>query len=69
VLGIDAGHLGVGAPGDVCVFDPAAHFRVAADTLRSQGKNTPYLGYELPGVVRFTLVRGDVRYEARGERR
>jgi dihydroorotase len=69
VLGIDAGHLGVGAPGDVCVFDPAAHFKVAADTLRSQGKNTPYLGYELAGVVRYTLVRGDLRYEARGERR
>jgi dihydroorotase len=69
VLGIDAGHLGVGAPGDVCVFDPGAHFKVAANALRSQGKNTPYLGYELPGVVRYTLVRGDVRYEARGEGR
>jgi dihydroorotase len=66
VLGIDAGHLGVGAPGDVCIFDAGAHFRVAPEALRSQGKNTPYLGYELPGVVRFTLVRGDVRYEARG---
>jgi dihydroorotase len=65
VLGIDAGHLGVGAPGDVCVFDPGAHFMVTAGALRSQGKNTPYLGYELPGVVRCTLVRGDVRFEAR----
>jgi dihydroorotase len=64
VLGVEGGHLGVGAPGDVCVFDPAAHFRVSAERLRSQGKNTPYLGYELPGVVRCTLVRGDVRYEA-----
>ncbi|HSD42994.1 MAG TPA: dihydroorotase [Burkholderiales bacterium] len=69
VLGVDAGHLGVGAPGDVCVFDAGAHFKVAAESLRSQGKNTPYLGYELPGVVRYTLVRGDVRYEARGESR
>jgi dihydroorotase len=69
VLGIDAGHLGAGAPGDVCVFDPDAHFRVAAHALRSQGKNTPYLGYELPGVVRYTLVRGDVRYEAGGQAR
>jgi dihydroorotase len=67
VLGSDAGHLGIGAPGDICIFDADAHFRVVADALRSQGKNTPYLGYELPGVVRFTLVRGDVRYEASGE--
>lgn len=63
VLGIDAGHLGVGAAGDACIFDPGAHFKVTAGALRSQGKNTPYLGYELPGVVRHTLVRGDVRYE------
>jgi dihydroorotase len=63
VLGIDAGHLGVGAAGDACIFDPAAHFKITAGALRSQGKNTPYLGYELPGVVRCTLVRGDVRYE------
>ncbi|HSD41135.1 MAG TPA: dihydroorotase [Burkholderiales bacterium] len=69
VLGIEAGHLGVGAPADVCIFDADAHFKVAAATLRSQGKNTPYLGYELPGVVRYTLVRGDVRYEAQGENR
>jgi dihydroorotase len=54
---------GVGAPGDVR-FDPSAYFKVTASALRSQGKNTPYLGYELPGVVRCTLVRGDVRYEA-----
>jgi dihydroorotase len=69
VLGTDAGHLGVGAPGDICIFDAHAHFKVVADALRSQGKNTPYLGYELPGVVRFTLVRGDVRYETSGEGR
>ncbi len=64
VLGIDAGHLGIGATGDVCVFDPGAHFKVTAAALRSQGKNTPYLGYELPGVARYTLVRGELRYEA-----
>lgn len=64
ILKIDAGHLGVGAPADVCVFDPKAYVKVTARGLRSQGKNTPFLGYELPGKVRFTLVAGDVTYEA-----
>ncbi|MCX7893350.1 MAG: dihydroorotase [Burkholderiales bacterium] len=64
VLGIDAGHLGIGHGADVCVFDPAAHFRVTPDALRSQGKNTPFLGYELAGVVRYTLVSGHLVHEA-----
>ncbi len=63
ILGIDAGHLGIGAPADVCVFDPETYFTVAPSGLRSQGKNTPFLGYELPGVVRWTLVAGEVRFE------
>jgi len=32
--------------------------------LRSQGKNTPFLGLELPGKVHFTLVEGTLMYEA-----
>ena len=66
ILGIDAGHLAVGAPADVCIFDPESWFKVAPENLRSQGKNTPFLGYEVPGVVRYTLVGGEVRYQARG---
>jgi len=63
MLGIDAGHLGVGAPADVCIFDPAAHWRVEPAALRSQGKNTPFLGLEVPGKVRMTLVAGHVVFE------
>jgi len=58
------GHLAVGGLGDVCVFDPAAAWTVQADTLRSQGKHTPFSGYELPGHVRYTLVGGRVVYQA-----
>jgi dihydroorotase len=63
ILGVDAGHLGVGAPADICIFDPETYFTVAPAGLRSQGRNTPFLGYELPGVVRWTLVAGEVRFE------
>ena len=64
VLGLDAGHLAPGADADVCVFDPELHWVVAPSALRSQGKNTPFLGLELSGKVRYTLVGGQVVHEA-----
>ena len=60
ILGIDAGTLRVGAPADVCVFDPERPWRVGPATLRSQGRNTPFAGYELIGRVTTTLVAGQV---------
>ena len=53
----------VGARADVCVFDPDAHVTITREGLRSQGKNTPFLGMELPGKVRYTLVEGQVMFE------
>jgi len=64
ILGIETGRIAVGAPADLALFDPRAAFRVAPQTLKSQGKNTPFLGYELAGRVRYTLVAGNVVYEA-----
>ncbi|TAN55520.1 MAG: dihydroorotase [Betaproteobacteria bacterium] len=63
ILGVEAGRLAPGAPADIVVFDPQAAFRVAPEVLRSQGKNSPFLGYELAGRVRATLVAGKVVYE------
>jgi len=63
VLGVDAGRIAVGAPADLAIFDPRAAFQVSPQTLKSQGKNTPFLGYELAGRVRFTLLAGSVVYE------
>jgi dihydroorotase len=65
VLNVDAGHLAPGQAADICVFDPERAWRVGADTLRSLGKNTPYRGIELRGQVRYTLVDGDIVYEAK----
>jgi dihydroorotase len=64
VLGVGSGRLAVGAPADIALFDPGASVRISAETLKSQGKNTPFLGYELAGRVRYTLVAGNVVYEA-----
>ena len=63
ILGIDAGgRLQPGAPADLCLFDPNEHWVVQADSLRSQGKHTPYMGRELQGRVRVTLVGGRIVY-------
>lgn len=64
ILGVDAGDLDVGRDADLCLFDPAEYVKITPAFLRSQGKNTPFLGYELPGRVRYTLVGGNVVYEA-----
>jgi dihydroorotase len=64
ILGLDTCSIAPGAPADLAIFDPRAAFRVAPQTLKSQGKNTPFLGYELFGRVRCTLVAGNVVYEA-----
>jgi len=63
ILGVASGRLAPGAPGDVAVFDPAAALRVVPEALNSQGKNTPFIGYELAGRVRYTVVAGNVVYE------
>lgn len=63
VLGVRGGRIEAGAPADLVVFDPREPFRVTAEALKSQGKNSPFLGYELAGRVRATLVAGNVVYE------
>jgi dihydroorotase len=65
ILGIDAGHLSRGAVADLCIFDPDEYWKVETTALKSQGKNTPFLGMELCGRVKYTLVNGNVVYEAR----
>ncbi|RZA30436.1 MAG: dihydroorotase [Lysobacteraceae bacterium] len=63
IAGLPAGTLSVGAPADVVVFDPDARWKVERKALASQGKHTPFLGYELAGQVRATLVRGRVAFQ------
>ena len=64
VLKQDMGQLKVGGQADVCILDPEAHWQVTADNLRSQGKYTPFSGYDLPGRVKYTLVSGQVAYSS-----
>jgi dihydroorotase len=65
VLKLPAGRIAMGALADLCVFDPSADWLVDPRKLKSQGRNSPFLGYELPARVRATIVAGHVAFETR----
>lgn len=65
VLDRPAGTLRAGSVADICLFDPQEVWKVEPRTLKSQGKNSPWLGYEMQGRVRATLVGGQVVHELR----
>tara|TARA_Y100001936_G_scaffold146000_1_gene142357 strand:+ start:877 stop:2151 length:1275 start_codon:yes stop_codon:yes gene_type:complete len=63
VLGVGVGNLSIGAAADLCIFDPDEHWKIEASALKSRGKNTPFLGMELQGKVKYTLANGVIVYE------
>ncbi|WP_462380777.1 dihydroorotase [Pseudomonas sp. Marseille-QA0892] len=60
---IPAGTLSVGAAADIVLFDTAAQTTAGA-AWHSRGRNSPFLGEDLPARVRYTLVDGRVSYQA-----
>ncbi len=64
-LAASLGKLTEGAAADLCVFDAQASAPVNPAALVSQAKHTPFAGAELPGRVAYTLVGGQVAFEAR----
>ena len=63
LLGQKVGHLSVGAHADICVFNPKTNWKVEPAALKSQGKNTPFNGYEMQGRVRYTLLDGQIVFQ------
>ena len=57
------GRLSVGGVADLCIVDPEAEWTVDPKALQSQGKSTPFNGYELPARVVTTIVDGAVAYQ------
>lgn len=62
LMGLQLGRLQTGAAADICIFNPEQEWMVNADTLKSQGRNTPYFGRRLAGRVSHTLVAGRIVY-------
>jgi len=62
ILGIDAGSLSVGANADICIFNEKEDWQLTADSINSNGKNTPFLGWSFQGKVKHTIVNGNVLF-------
>jgi allantoinase len=60
---VGKGALAVGSDADVALVDMAATWTVGPDTLHTRHRRSPFTGRVLPGVVRATLVRGEVVYQ------
>ena len=63
ILGITGGDLSLDANADVAIFNPTTEWKVDAKQLKSQGKNTPFLGVSLLGKVQYTLLNGQISYQ------
>ena len=65
ILGLsEKGSVSEGKIADVVIFHPDRTYRIDKNTFRSKGKNTPFDGFEVSGEVMYTLVDGEVVYEA-----
>ncbi|CAG8495931.1 17295_t:CDS:2 [Acaulospora colombiana] len=57
------GEIKVGYDADIVIWSPEETFRISTDVIQFKNKVTPYMGKELYGVVKKTIVRGNVVYD------
>ena len=58
ILGISKSIIECNKQANFCIFDPNYNWLVNEENLYSQGKNTPFLGYEMSGKVKATILDG-----------
>ena len=64
ILGLDGGEIKEGGVADLMIADLNESFVVNPAKFVSKGKNNPFGGYKLDGVVKYTIVDGEVKYQA-----
>jgi dihydroorotase len=60
IFGLTGGEIAVGKDADLVIFDSEATWTVGS--FYSKAENSPFIGETLPGVVRYTICRGEVVY-------
>ncbi len=63
ILGLEGGEIKEGAVADLTIANIEEEFTVDSAKFESKGKNTPFNGYKLCGVVKYTIVDGEVKYK------
>ena len=66
LLGIDRGEIREGIKANITIFDPDKVWLVKEEEFLSQSRNSPFLGWKLPGKVEWTIVGGKVIYRSKG---
>lgn len=64
VIGIDRGTLLCGKVADITIIDPNVEYKIDKNTFVSKGKNTPFDGMTVKGMVTNTIVSGKIVYSA-----
>ena len=59
------GHLGVGADGDLTVFDAGAEWIYDPGTSAGKSRNSPFAGWAMKGKARATIVNGTIAWQGR----
>jgi dihydroorotase len=62
ILGVPGGSLAEGAPADITILAPDIEVTIAARSMRSLSRNTPFDGWTLRGGVAATIVGGRAVY-------
>lgn len=55
---MNLGSLKKGSPADFVIIDPDSKIKVDMDLIRSKSANTPFMGWELPGQIKSTWIKG-----------
>ena len=63
LLKIDRGTIEVGKIADITIFDPNERYIYTEDMIISKSKNSPFIGKELKGKVKYTIVSGKIVYK------
>ena len=64
ILNLDGGEIKEGGVADLTIADLDESWVVDPAKFVSKGKNSPFGGYKLDGVVKYTLVDGEIKYQA-----
>ncbi len=63
ILGLEGGEIAEGKPADLTIADLDESYVVEPEKFVSKGKNNPFGGYKLHGVVKYTIVDGEIKYK------
>lgn len=63
ILGLDKGVVEEGKAADLVIFDAEKEYTIQPEDFCSRGKNTPFAGREVKGMVMATIVDGKIVFE------